>query len=109
MNPEQQRIAIAEFCPFLRVAKHSGQIIWNRDGFEQDVDPLADLNLWHVIEETLSNDAGYNYDMLLCVITDAYKDGPCNHMRLYHATAQQRAEALLRTIGKWQTEKEGEK
>jgi hypothetical protein len=59
----------------------------------------------HAAEDWMHEDGnrGYEYDMQLCNTVKAYEGVglPCNHMRLYHATAAQRAEAFLRTLGKW--------
>lgn len=71
-----------------------------RDDFDHDLNAM-----WQAeerINETPS--LGYTYNIALTELARAYEDGVCNHMRLYHATAAQRAEALLRTIGKWKDE-----
>jgi hypothetical protein len=71
---------------------------------------LSDLNAMHEAEKTLLSEyeAGRSsdwleYDRQLKVITDAgVGRGHYRTSKLWHATAAQRAEAFLRTIGKWE-------
>ena len=71
MTPDQQRITIATACG-------------------KDDDYLNDLNAMHEAEKTL------NYDQL----DNYYFEMAKRMVRPYHATAAQRAEAFLHTIGK---------
>lgn len=77
MTREQQRIAIAE-------------------AVGKDADYLNDLNAMHEAEASLfgRNDwSASKYEILLTRMTSYWA---------WHATASQRAEAFLRTIGKWE-------
>ena len=108
MKPEEQRIAIAEVCGFY------GKPNWGlrgltmqhfeRSGFHTPVpDYLNDLNAMHEAEKTLRQ------------APQTFQPGGIGHYsELLHkklgaerkcfATASQRAEAFLRTIGKWKDE-----
>ena len=95
MNPEQQRIAIAEACGWLKVHGHSVAGI---------PDYLNDLNAMHDAEDWIPHhlshidywQKGYGrFQTLLAELT----------ITPYSATASQRAEAFLRTIGKWEEAK----
>ena len=95
MNPEAQQIAIAKASdwkpnPFIR--DMSGQV------FPQSPpDYLNDLNAMHQAEKVLTQAQDYQYrDSVLPAVC---KDG--SGMIALTATAAQRAEAFLRTIGKW--------
>lgn len=65
----------------------------------------GDLNACHEMENIITSDGetGYKYDMFLYMITGAFDQGSgnVNFMKLWHATARQRAEAFLKTVGKW--------
>ena len=114
MNPEQQRIAIAEACGW--TAKE------DKDGFWRAVDAsvnmthelwmsernvwsagipdfLNDLNAMHEAEKTLTDKAHEEFRLnLYDVIGD-------DSRLIVSSTASQRAEAFLRTIGKWEESK----
>jgi hypothetical protein len=105
MTPQAQRIAIAEACGWtLNPAKHtakgldwlhapSGNTAYNPPNY------LNDLNAMHDAEKVLfgRNDwSSCKYDEYLDVATSSWK---------WNATASQRAEAFLRTIGKWEESK----
>ena len=94
MNPEQQRVAIAEAC---------GE---DNDSIYRDLIPdyLNDLNAMHEAEKIIPRQLfhvdywqkGYGrFQTLLAEFT----------ITPYSATASQRAEAFLRTIGKWEEAK----
>jgi hypothetical protein len=94
MTPEQQRIAIAEACGWTDT-----QIIDGKYGQTDVPDYLHDLNAMHDAEKVLfgRNDwSSCKYDEYLDVATSSWK---------WNATASQRAEAFLRTIGKWEESK----
>ena len=115
MKPEAQRIAIAEACGWHGI-HYSGT---EGNGPESDVCPprlvgtlskwgignwgviysvpkyVDDLNAMHKAEKILTADQWYEYDRLM----------PLRDPQKMHATASQRAEAFLRTIGKWQGDK----
>jgi len=105
VTPEQQRIAIAEACGWtLNPAKHtakgldwlhapSGNTAYNPPNY------LNDLNAMHEAEKVLFGRNDWSaciYDEHINVATSSWK---------WNATASQRAEAFLRTIGKWQEAK----
>ena len=110
MNPEQQRIAIAEACGWRR-----GESTWwvkpindsrpfKACSVNQLPDFLNDLNAMHDAEKVLTEDQQeqylnnlYEVCNLHSMINDAWN--------LNCATAAQRAEAFLRTIGKWEESK----
>ena len=116
MNPEQQRIAIAEACGLTNVApmivknvKHQGDDItvgiWSDDGWVPNY--LNDLNAMHEAEKMLTKANWGGYAAELYRITDAHNHGisPNHHwLAVAFSTATQRAEAFLRTIGKWEEE-----
>lgn len=58
-------------------------------------DYLTDLNAMHEAEKVLT---GHQWTDYANVLTDI---GPCSRRGMIHATAAQRAEAFLRTVGKW--------
>jgi hypothetical protein len=109
MKPEKQRIAIAEACgivgPFdnrwIKEYEEEGGDSYGFTGFEKNElvfipDYLNDLNAMHEAEKTL------DYDDL-----NNMKESVSFHFGVtpFHSTAAQRAEAFLRTIGKWEDDK----
>ena len=108
MNPEQQRIAIAEACGLTNVApmivknvKHEGDDItvgiWSDDGWVPQY--LNDLNAMHEAEKTLTDKAHEEFRLNLCEVL-----GDDSRL-IVSSTAAQRAEAFLLTIGKWEEAK----
>ena len=82
---------------------------WWRNGkawVEGPPNYCGDLNAMHEAEKVLLADAdtGYEYDMELNGVCECWEDGVMNYMKLWHATARQRAEAFLRVVGKWRGE-----
>jgi len=107
MKPEEQRIAIAEACGWT-------QCQWNgaydtlkgvppiRPSLFQDIpDYLNDLNAMHEAEKTLKNLDLYRKFIYLVVLEDLLNTSN----EPAWATAAQRAEAFIRTIGKWNSDK----
>jgi len=105
MSPEAQRIAIAEACGY---APHTpgahGVLRWTHPYFGSIIlyiealpDYLTDLNAMHGAEKVLTAGQRYIYTDNLWRLTHHAKIFPS-----VHATAAQRAEAFLRTIGKWE-------
>ena len=98
MTPEQQQLAIAEACG--RVQRADG--FWfpagKYYGSAGIPDYLNDLNAMHEAEKVLTwkNQGDY-----AAALGRSY-DGSFPHVT---ATASQRAEAFLRTIGKWEEAK----
>jgi hypothetical protein len=112
MKPESQRIAIAEACGLTNVAprivknvKHEGDDItvgiWSDDGWVPQY--LNDLNAMHDAEKVLIGDEPENSELWCDFQTNLVI--ACPAYLSYHATASQRAEAFLRTIGKWKEAK----
>jgi hypothetical protein len=93
MKPHRQRIAIAKACGF-KCSEYSdelGQLV-----AEFMPDYLKDLNAMHEAEKVLNNVQRERYRTEL-VYMHAGKD--------VFVTAAQRAEAFLKTIGKWEEDK----
>jgi hypothetical protein len=148
MNKEQQRIAIAEACGWLKYTQFTThpklwgrnpakyhtpiwgltlmtnmtqnectQYGWHGDGnisIDNRPDYLNDLNAMHEAEEVLTEEQLYDYGNELDRVTlpktrmeMCYVHGPEARMYpdLFRATAAHRAEAFLRTIGKWEESK----
>tara|TARA_R110000822_G_scaffold262724_1_gene387086 strand:+ start:340 stop:684 length:345 start_codon:yes stop_codon:yes gene_type:complete len=114
MNPEQQRIAIAEACGWKVLepeVKPAITYLWGlREGFIHEEnreiipDYLNDLNAMHEAEKIIPRQLfhvdywqkGYGrFQQILSSLT----------ITPYSATASHRAEAFLRTIGKWEEAK----
>ena len=118
MTPERQRIAIAEACPEVLFVDPDKSVWW-KAGFVA-ADPLSDLNVMHAVEEawkdkTISKPDPQNpsvmlhglsfvlqYHRQLALVTGAQNGAVFYPDIQWHATAAQRAEAFLRTIGKWE-------
>ena len=112
MKPEKQRIAIAEACGWrntrddaggaitigtLETRLSDGRILIQRDHCVPDY--LNDLNAMHEAEKSIRKPGlalWCDYTRTLRRVCDfsLYSD--------IHASADQRAEAFLRTIGKWE-------
>lgn len=106
MSPDSQRIAIAEACGWKHIAFKRGWIKAG-DGETQCVIPdyLNNLNAMHEAEATMNLTDKYQYGKAICKIMNIDTDGGLDVVDIYyvcHATAAQRAEAFLRTIGKWE-------
>lgn len=102
MTPEQQRIAIAEACGW--TTKHKGLWVERLQTYAALPDYLNDLNAMHDAEDWIPHhlshidywQKGYGrFQTLLAELT----------ITPYSATASQRAEAFIRTIGKWEEAK----
>jgi hypothetical protein len=104
MTPQKQRIAIAEACGLtnvvpvvIRNVRHQGDDITVRISSDsgQVPDYIYDLNAMHDAEKVLTG------EQVAAYVTTLYLEVQPKPM-LHHATAAQRAEAFLRTIGKWE-------
>ncbi len=96
MTPEKQRIAIAEACGHGDYCTRMNG--WHDDQIEGLPDYLHDLNAMHEAEKAMSLEGRNNYiDWLGTTYYDSWE--------FCRATAAQRAEAFLRTIGKWEDDK----
>jgi hypothetical protein len=114
MKPEKQRIAIAEACgivgPFdnrwIKEYEEEGGDVYGFTGFEKGElvfvpDYLNDLNAIHEAEKVLRDDREAAFRGWLWLAHGQ----PELRCAIVHATAAQRAEAFLRTIGKWEDDK----
>tara|TARA_R110002126_G_scaffold122079_1_gene263733 strand:- start:593 stop:898 length:306 start_codon:yes stop_codon:yes gene_type:complete len=98
MSPEAQRIAIAEACGIVSKDRW-GPLYKTPRGIMRDCpDYLADLNAMHEAEKVFE---GYgmrqSYRRNLLIACDTTEPN-----EVISATAAQRAEAFLLTIGKWE-------
>ena len=99
MKPDSQRIAIAEACGWGNIAFNRGWIK-SGDGETQCVIPdyLKDLNAMHEAEKVFEGYGmrqSYRRNLLIACDTTELNE-------VISATAAQRAEAFLLTIGKWE-------
>lgn len=101
MKPEEQRIAIAKACGWNHWFNGWNKLEDNTPPLTltQDLpDYLNDLNAMHEVEKILKHGNGIyqhtTYRECLNIIVG-------QNGRAWHATAAQRAEAFLRTLGKW--------
>ena len=105
MTPEQQRIAIAEACG----KWHSGwphEYMNQADRLRHIPNYLNDLNAMHEAEKMLGACWPTYCEHLLEIVEPEPRTLEiCHRWNLLHATATQRAEAFLRTIGKWEEAK----
>jgi hypothetical protein len=95
MTPEQQKIAIAEACG-IGSEDQWGRLYKTPQGVVRDCpDYLNDLNAMHEAEKVLMENDPHAYGCYSCELYEQYGN-------TVHLTATQRAEAFLRTIGKWE-------
>ena len=105
MNAEAQRIAIAEACGWFFSDRNwhmpNGAKATADGGPDLPPDYLNDLNAMHEAERALTEKQWDIYEERLRDACDgpAWYDGAGKE--IIHATAEQRAEAFLRTIGRW--------
>ena len=106
MTDKQINAAIAEACGW---RKEDGVYMWTANGIDCTCNELwdwaNDLNAMHEAEKVLDVSCRLNYPIkLLRVLYELgneftwYGSGTFPHIT---ATARQRAEAFLRTLGKW--------
>jgi len=107
MNPEQQIIAIAEACRWKEFeAWLDGRRCFERADsnaeldFDSLPDFLTDLNAMHEAEKVLTPEQLVDYCAFSLRV--ATGEGCVTDYKMICATAAQRAEAFLRTIGKWE-------
>lgn len=103
MTEQEQQIEIADFCGWKPIYKrihpemsNAGFMLDPKGNMRMPPNYLHDLNAMHEAEE---NAPAMKYYENLCVASCATI--LIGYRHLWHATAAQRAEALLRTIGKW--------
>lgn len=116
MSPDAQRIAIAQECGW-RIYESNGGTYYEipnakphlrnwHTGYDISFLPdyLNDLNTMHEVEKKLftKRHTAMRYEEQLVTVCQ-WTHPPGTEMgSLWHATAAQRAEAFLRTIGKWE-------
>lgn len=114
MNKEKQRIAIAEACGWTEISDWKAAGINGKHPTEPwtEVIPdyLVDLNAMHEAEQSLWL-KDWNLRYVFCDhLADTIRGRRVNRNEwgpelMLDATAAQRAEAFLRTIGKWEEDK----
>lgn len=108
MSPESQRIAIAEACGWEHIAFNRGWIKAG-DGETQCVIPdyLNDLNAMHEAEYVLYPSQYKLYIKTIAGLLPPFDSDTARFadFMVGNANAAQRAEAFLRTIGKWKDAK----
>jgi hypothetical protein len=98
MKPEQQRIAIAEACEIVS-RDQWGPLYKTARGVLRDCpDYLNDLNAMQEVERAMNNNDWWKFVEYL---TNICGGGIALGVS---ATAAQRAEAFLKTVGKWEEE-----
>lgn len=103
MKQEQQRIAIAEACPFIFVGS-DGDFYWDcpiggTKAFDhRDLNAMAEVELW--LNEP-HNDAKGLAAKYCEELEELFERDCACWIEHLGATAAQRAEAFLKTIGKW--------
>lgn len=113
MSPDKQRIAIAEACGWQNVKREWTGCGGGTDGKDYAGDnPHGgrwfipdypnDLNAMHEAEKVLLPKLAHKYKLALAGLKGFSGN---DHDKIWHATAAQRAEAFLRTIGKWDDSK----
>lgn len=107
MNPEQQRIAIAKACGWeVDEERKTYGFQPLTDGcrtYTELPDFLHDLNAMHEAEKVLTPEQLVDYCAFSLRV--ATGEGCVTDYKMIRATASQRAEAFLRTIGKWEESK----
>jgi hypothetical protein len=111
MTDEQINIAIAEACGWKYVNNEThapdGSFWWSKE--LEIPDYCNDLNAMHEAEATLDFEQAELFEDELSDVTFKNNDGlenplPCR-FSVCHATSRQRAEAFLKTIKKWNSDK----
>jgi|Laugresu1bdmlbdd_1035124.scaffolds.fasta_scaffold08362_4 pterin-4a-carbinolamine dehydratase len=114
MTDEQINIAIAEACGWRLIFKTKirqyGRPPWKIDGCRKRIpDFCNDLNAMNEAEKVLDYEQSEVFSDKVADIVQAVNhemDYPFPwHFARIHATARQRAEAFLRTLGKWEESK----
>jgi hypothetical protein len=119
MKPEKQRIAIAEYCGWKNCRTESlagkNQMLGkcpfdftDNVGFAVPPDYLNSLDAMHEAEKllfgpTIQHEVSQSIycEKLFAMIVRDTENGYVSEFNKVHATAPQRAEAFLRTVGRW--------
>jgi hypothetical protein len=107
MNPDKQRIAIAEVCGWKQCAFVEDWAKTPKGYYFGDEIPdyLTDLNAMHEAEKVLTSEQSCDYVEMLAAVVYLWKkprEMPVATKPFVCATATQRAEAFLRTVGRWE-------
>jgi hypothetical protein len=98
MTPEAQRIAIAEACGWKTEYRDAISSVTALPNY------LNDLNAMHEAEKVLTHDQMIDYSRHVGKLVTSHlpaSRAAWMDFKLINSTASQRAEAFLRTIGKW--------
>lgn len=105
MSPDKQNVAIAEALGYTRGVGMNGLEWWTNSEGVHDEPPYYDyvtsLDAMHAAEKVLTDEQQFDY---ACWLDQKFASSSCE-FSLLHATAAQRAEAFLRTLGKWEDDK----
>lgn len=120
MKDEEINRAIAEACGWTNIRMHFNDTLQCEWLMGCPPNPhvevavpnyCKDLNAMHEAEKVFDKDGTMNYQKELVRIAVnpniVNKGKPWVEGFLFHATARQRAEAFLKTVGKWREEGEG--
>lgn len=113
MTPQEINVAIARACGWTIEDSPQGNA-WHHDGICSEVAPPdyhSSLDAMHEAEKCLTDEQWGDYVSILeWVIGIEGQSSRTRKIKAIHATAPQRAEAFLRTIGKWSEQaRKGEK
>lgn len=98
MNENEQRIAIAKVCPHLFIVDGGGML--RHPNKLTGFDPLTNLDAMHEAVKTLPQEIRPRYFVCLCSVVSTAISA-YGYSEATEATAAQRAEAFLRTLGLW--------
>jgi hypothetical protein len=102
MTDKQMNAAIAEACGWVdvkdRLGMLTGKFIGTHELYDFVPDYCNDLNAMHEAERVLT---GLNRHAFCDALLDTVADSPDHLWEVLTTTARQRAEAFLRTLGKW--------
>jgi hypothetical protein len=108
MKPEKQRLVIAEASGWTVSANGwwSHPTLPDNGGAMPDApDYIADLNAMHEAEKVLTYEQAEEFVEYLADQKNIAENPPPWRFNVASATAAQRAEAFLKTIGKWEDDK----
>lgn len=113
MTPNAQRAAIATACGWLYIQSEPflhGQPPWDTSSYGQpesiplylsDLDAMHDAESIHETKGRFGYDYCYTLGWVILKRAGLNPEGFCGEYRKINATADQRAEAFLRTLGLW--------
>lgn len=103
MSPQAQRVAICAFMKWKPPYAMTINCEWldSASGIVMRSDPLKDLNACHEMEKVLTINQRLDYRRNLNELVGGCRTNLKSFEQIT-ATAAQRCEAFLRTVGKWQ-------